>query len=104
MEKQLQNNITIALFDGWVLKHGCTDRYVRKRIGGDGYNIVRQDKLMYHEGSWNVIMPVVKKLFDIQAPIVFHENLADALTSVDYNLTYQRVVEFIEEWVNTQKK
>ncbi|MFW9952385.1 MAG: hypothetical protein ACFFKA_19880, partial [Candidatus Thorarchaeota archaeon] len=74
----------------------------RKKLDGSGFNIVRQDKFKYHEGSWNMIMPVIKKLFGIQAPIQLHETLSNALTEVDFKRTYQAIVEFVK-WHNENK-
>ena len=99
----ISDNILIAEFDGWKLKHNCTDRYVRKKLGGDGYNIVREDKFLYHDGSWNVIMPVVKKVFECSnvnfIPAFYYENLSNAVLAVDFEKTYIAVVEFIK-WYN----
>lgn len=100
----LEDNIIIAEFDGWKLKRNDFNKYVRKRIGGDGFNIVKKSEFLYDKGSWNVLVPVIKKIFENKTvPLDFYDRLCGAFIKADYEAAYNLVVEYIK-WYNKNKK
>lgn len=99
----VEDNILIAEFDGWKQKHNDVNSYVRRKIGGEGYNIVRKDKLLYDKGSWNALVPVVKKIFESKSvPLDFYDRLCGAFIKGDYDGAYKVVVEYIK-WYHQNK-
>ena len=55
-------------------------------------------ELRYHE-SWDWLMPVVQKCFDTQQPSEGqHYFINESLLTMDIEVVYDRVVEFIKEY------
>ena len=51
---------------------------------------------MLFKKSWDWLMPVVMKCFDINAPDVYHHKLNDALLETNIDSLYRSVIEIIE--------
>lgn len=58
----------------------------------------RSNKLLYNT-SWDWLMPVVQKCFDTQQPSEGqHYFINESLLTMDIEVVYDRVVEFIKEY------
>ena len=58
-----------------------------------------------YDTSWDWLMPVVKKCFDTQQPEEGqHYFINESLLTMDIDVVYDRVVEFIKEYNTTQWK
>ena len=69
-----------------------------------GRNFSERYKTQYHT-SWDWLMPVVKKCFDTQQPEEGqHYFINESLLTMDIDVVYDRVVEFIKEYNTTQWK
>ena len=56
------------------------------------------DEMRFHE-SWDWLMPVVQKCFDTQQPSEGqHYFINESLLTMDIEVVYDRVVEFIKEY------
>jgi len=88
MKTTENNNELIAQFMG-VVFHDDDNQY----YSSDGLYI--GTNLQYHT-SWDWLMPVVMKCFDINAPDVYHHKLNDALLETNIDSLYRSVIEIIE--------
>lgn len=59
--KDLEKNIFLALYDGWALKEGCTDRYVKRVPLSNKWVVLKPERFKYTT-SYDWIIPVIKKL------------------------------------------
>ena len=92
------NNKLIAEFMGAELDEGIS---YGSRVGdyffSDG-SFCRRDELKYHT-SWDWLMPVVQKCFDTQQPSEGqHYFINESLLTMDIEVVYDRVVEFIKQY------
>ena len=88
MKTTENNNELIAQFMG-VVFHDDDNQY----YSSDGLYI--GTNLQYHT-SWDWLMPVVVKCFDVNAPDVYHHKLNDALLETNIDSLYRSVIEIIE--------
>jgi len=88
MKTTENNNELIAQFMG-VVFHDDDNQY----YSSDGLYI--GTNLQYHT-SWDWLMPVVVKCFDVNAPDVYHHKLNDALLETNIDSLYRSVIEVIE--------
>jgi len=64
---------------------------------------IKSSELAYHS-SWDLLMPVVKKIFDIDSNnYPLEKEIEDGLLFVDITLTFNSAVNFLK-WYNTQTK
>jgi hypothetical protein len=63
-------------------------------VFSDG-NLYRIHELKYHE-SWDWLMPVVEKIYSLDADI-------DFFGSINFEATYKEVLEFIKEYNDKQQ-
>ena len=89
----MTNNKLIAEFMG-VVFHDDENQY----YNADGLHI--GNTLQYHS-SWDWLMPVVQKCFDTQQPSEGqHYFINESLLTMDIEVVYDRVVEFIKQHNN----
>ena len=68
---------------------------------GVKYPMLKGSDLQYHT-SWDWLMPVVQKCFDAQEPTEGqHYFINESLLTMDIEVVYDRVVEFIKEYNRT---
>ena len=86
----MNGNKLIAEFMGYEVKHGkCySPKYNDGTIAP-----------MQFDRSWDWLMPVVQKCFDAQEPTEGqHYFINESLLTMDIEVVYDRVVEFIKEY------
>jgi len=86
----MNGNKLIAEFMGYEVKHGkCySPKYNDGTIAP-----------MQFDRSWDWLMPVVQKCFDTQQPSEGqHYFINESLLTMDIEVVYDRVVEFIKEY------
>lgn len=70
--------------------------------GVDEKHYYIDDEMRFHE-SWDWLMPVVQKCFDTQQPSEGqHYFINESLLTMDIDVVYDRVVEFIKEYNDEQ--
>lgn len=70
--------------------------------GVDEKHYYIDDEMRFHE-SWDWLMPVVQKCFDTQQPSEGqHYFINESLLTMDIDVVYDRVVEFIKEYNDGQ--
>ena len=92
----MNNNKLIAEFMEYEVKHGkCySPKYNDGTIAP-----------MQFDRSWDWLMPVVQKCFDTQQPSEGqHYFINESLLTMDIEVVYDRVVEFIQEYRLTPKE
>ena len=90
--------------EGDVMDHECIsdNEMIAEFMGVDYVDIdtylENNKKLQYHT-SWDWLMPVVQKCFDTQQPSEGqHYFINESLLTMDIEVVYDRVVEFIKEY------
>jgi hypothetical protein len=106
----MKNNKLIAEFMGAVgtPKYNPTewDVYITGCLDVDSddenaQHFYTPDEMKYHT-SWDWLMPVVQKCFDAQEPTEGqHYFINESLLTMDIEVVYDRVVEFIKEYNRT---
>ena len=69
--------------------------------GLDEQHFFLEEELMFHT-SWDWLMPVVQKCYKIDNEEGF-DSLVDAVSTLDLDGTYNAVIEFIEEYNESNK-
>ncbi len=66
-------------------------------LKSNGMSIFKESEYKYHK-SWDWLMPVVQKCFDTQEPSEGqHYFINESLLTMDIEVVYDRVVEFIKD-------
>jgi len=90
---KLENNKLIAEFMGLV-ESSISDKYWTEK-SKEGFGQGELFELQYHT-SWDWLMPVVEKIYSIDADVDFFKNIS-------LEATYKAVIEFIK-WYNNESK
>jgi len=90
-----ENNKLIAEFMGMKTHHNDKDVLINKTISGN--EIIPIESIYYHT-SWDWLMPVVVKCFDIGDNDDMNFKLNDALLETNIESLYDVVVELITKY------
>ena len=94
----MNNNKLIAEFMGLETPDGCYFEHLTK----EGNRELTHHILLQYHTSWDWLMPVVQKCYKIDNEEGF-DNLVDAVSTLDIDGTYNAVIEFIEEYNESNK-
>ena len=96
-----KDNKLIALFMG--LEEDGVDGYLVDMDKDYGYQVIHESCFLY-DSSWDWLMPVVKKIYQLGLDNESALLVRDAVTEANLDNTYQAVVEFIKTYNNEEKE
>tara|TARA_R110002020_G_C15847117_1_gene735759 strand:- start:262 stop:579 length:318 start_codon:yes stop_codon:yes gene_type:complete len=96
-----KDNKLIALFMG--LEEDGVDGYLVDMDKDYGYQVIHESCFLY-DSSWDWLMPVVQKIYQLGLDNESALLVRDAVTEANLDNTYQAVVEFIKTYNNEEKE
>ena len=96
-----KDNKLIALFMG--LEEDGVDGYLVDMDKDYGYQVIHESCFLY-DSSWDWLMPVVQKIYQLGLDNESALLVRDAVTEANLDNTYQAVVEFIKTYNDEEKE